>query len=54
LRIETISFSQELKRQILIQQLKDFGIHHYQNQSIYDLDYYTLLHLLAKEKVVQS
>jgi hypothetical protein len=54
LRIETISFSQELKRQILIRQLIDLGIHEHQGQSIYDLDYYTLKHILATQKAVQS
>jgi hypothetical protein len=54
LRIEKISFSQELKRQIVIRQLIDLGVHEYQGQAVYDLDYYTLRYLLTKEKAVQS
>jgi len=52
--IEKVWLSQELKRQILIRQLIDLGIHEHQGQSIYDLDYYTLRYLLTKEKAVQS
>ncbi|WP_160299086.1 hypothetical protein [Bacillus alveayuensis] len=41
----------ELKKQHVIRQLLDMGITEYQNQSIYDLDYYTLRHVLVIEKV---
>jgi len=46
--------SQELKRQIVIQQLLDLGIREHQGQSIYDLDYYALKHILATQRAVQS
>jgi hypothetical protein len=48
---EKVQFSQELKRQIIIRQLLDMGITEHQGQSIYDLDYYTLRHVLVIEKV---
>jgi hypothetical protein len=48
---EKVQFSQELKKQIIIRQLLDLGITEYQNQSIYDLDYYTLRHVLAIAKI---
>jgi hypothetical protein len=44
---EKVQFSQELKRQIIIRQLLDMGITEHQGQSIYDLDYYTLRHVLV-------
>jgi hypothetical protein len=48
---EKVQFSQELKRQIIIRQLLDMGITEHQGQSIYDLDYYTLQHVLVMERV---
>jgi hypothetical protein len=51
--MEKVQFSQELKRQIIIRQLLDLGITEHQGQSIYDLDYYTLRHVLVMEKVKQ-
>jgi hypothetical protein len=48
---EKVQYTQELKRQIIIRQLLDMGITEHQGQSIYDLDYYTLRHVLAMEKV---
>jgi hypothetical protein len=50
---EKVQLSNELKKQIIIRQLLDMGITEYQNQSIYDLDYYTLRHVLVMEKVKQ-
>ncbi|WP_201108598.1 hypothetical protein [Aeribacillus pallidus] len=52
--IEKVWLSQELKRQIVIRQLIDLGVHEHQGQSIYDLDYYTLKHILATQRAVQS
>jgi hypothetical protein len=48
---EKVQYTRELKRQIMIRQLIDMGITEHQGQSIYDLDYYTLHHVLAMEKV---
>jgi predicted amidohydrolase YtcJ len=48
---EKVQLTQELKRQIMIRQLVDMGITEHQDQSIYDLDYYTLRHLLAIQKL---
>jgi hypothetical protein len=48
---EKVQLTQELKRQMMIRQLLDMGITEYQGQSIYDLDYYTLRHVLVMEKV---
>lgn len=50
---EKITFTQELKKQIMIRQLLDMGITEHQGQSIYDLDYYTLRFVLATEKAKQ-
>jgi len=52
--IEKVWLSQELKRKIVIQQLLDLGIREHRGQSIYDLDYYTLKHILATQRAVQS
>jgi hypothetical protein len=49
--MEKVQFSQELKRQIIIRQLLDLEITEHQGQSIYDLDYYTLRHVLAMQKL---
>jgi hypothetical protein len=51
--MEKVQFSQELKRQIIIRQLLDIGITEHQGQSIYDLDYYSLRHLLVMQRVKQ-
>jgi hypothetical protein len=51
--MEKVQFSNELKKQIIIRQLLDMGITEHQGQSIYDLDYYTLRHVLVMEKVKQ-
>jgi hypothetical protein len=48
---EKVQLSNELKKQIIIRQLLDMGITEYQNQSVYDLDYYTLRHVLVMERV---
>jgi hypothetical protein len=48
---EKVQYTQELKRQMMIRQLIDMGITEHQGQSIYDLDYYTLRHVLVMEKV---
>jgi hypothetical protein len=48
---EKVQLTKELKRQMMIRQLLDRGITEYQGQSIYDLDYYTLRHVLVMEKV---
>ncbi|WP_199426257.1 hypothetical protein [Thermaerobacillus caldiproteolyticus] len=50
---EKVQFSNELKKQIIIRQLLDMGITEYQSQSIYDLDYYTLRHVLVMQRVKQ-
>jgi hypothetical protein len=50
---EKVQYTQELKRQIMIRQLIDMGITEHQGQSIYDLDYYTLRHVLVMEKLKQ-
>jgi hypothetical protein len=50
---EKVQLTKELKRQMMIRQLLDMGITEYQGQSIYDLDYYTLRHVLVMEKVKQ-
>jgi hypothetical protein len=50
---EKVQLSNELKKQIIIRQLLDLGITEHQGQSIYDLDYYTLRHVLVMEKVKQ-
>ena len=36
---------------MMIRQLIDMGITEYQGKSIYDLDYYTLRHVLVMEKL---
>jgi hypothetical protein len=48
---EKVQYTQELKRQMMIRQLIDMGVTEHQGQSIYDLDYYTLRHVLVMEKV---
>jgi hypothetical protein len=50
-RYVKVHITQEMKRQIVISQLLDRGITEHQGQSIYDLDYYTLRHVLVMEKV---
>lgn len=50
---EKVQYTQELKRQMMIRQLLDRGIREYEGQSVYDLDYYTLRHVLVMEKVKQ-
>jgi hypothetical protein len=46
-----VQFGEELKHLFVIRQLLDMGITEHQGQSIYDLDYYTLRHVLVIEKV---
>jgi hypothetical protein len=46
-----VQFGEALKRQFVIRQLLDMGITEHQGQSIYDLDYYTLRHVLAMAKL---
>ncbi|WP_197072002.1 hypothetical protein [Geobacillus kaustophilus] len=46
-----VQFGEALKRQFVIRQLLDMGITEHQGKSIYDLDYYTLRHVLVMEKV---
>ncbi|MEK4606570.1 hypothetical protein [Geobacillus sp. FSL W8-1251] len=48
---EKVQLTQELKRQMMIRQLLDMGITEHQGQSVYDLDYYTLRHVLAMQKL---
>jgi hypothetical protein len=48
---EKVQYTQELKRQMMIRQLIDMGITEHEGKSIYDLDYYTLRHVLVMEKV---
>jgi hypothetical protein len=48
---EKVQYTQELKRQMMTRQLIDMGVTEHQGQSIYDLDYYTLRHVLVMEKV---
>jgi hypothetical protein len=48
---EKVQLTQELKRQIMIWQLLDMGITEHEGKSIYDLDYYTLRHVLAIVKI---
>ncbi len=48
---EKVQLSNELKKQIIIRLLLDMGITEYKNQSIYNLDYYTLRHVLVMERV---
>jgi hypothetical protein len=48
---EKVQYTQEIKKQIIIRQLLDMGITEHRGQSIYDLDYYTLRHVLVMEKV---
>jgi hypothetical protein len=50
---EKVQYTQELKRQIIIRQLIDMGITEHQGKSIYDLDYYTLRHVLVMQRVKQ-
>jgi hypothetical protein len=50
---EKVQYTQELKRQMMIRQLLDMGIREYDGQSVYDLDYYTLRHVLVMEEVKQ-
>jgi hypothetical protein len=48
---EKVQYTQELKRQMMIRQLIDMGVTEHEGKSIYDLDYYTLRHVLVMEKV---
>jgi hypothetical protein len=48
---EKVQYTQELKRQMMIRQLIDIGVTEHEGKSIYDLDYYTLRHVLVMEKV---
>jgi hypothetical protein len=50
---EKVQLTQELKRQMMIRQLIDMGITEHQGKSIYDLDYYTLRHILVMKRVKQ-
>jgi hypothetical protein len=50
---EKVQLTQELKRQIMIRQLLDMDITEHEGQSIYDLDYYTLRHVLVMQRVKQ-
>lgn len=48
---EKVQLTKELKRQMMIRQLLDMGIREHQGQSVCDLDYYTLRHVLAMQKL---
>ena len=48
---EKVQLTKELKRQMMIRQLLDRGIREYDGRSVYDLDYYTLRHVLAMQKL---
>jgi hypothetical protein len=48
---EKVQITRELKRQMMIRQMLDMGIREHQGQSVYDLDYYTLRHVLAMQKL---
>jgi hypothetical protein len=48
---EKVQLTKELKRQMMIRQLIDMGVTEHEGKSIYDLDYYTLRHVLVMEKV---
>ncbi|WP_297988236.1 hypothetical protein [uncultured Anoxybacillus sp.] len=48
---EKIQFSKELKRQIIIRQLLDAGIREHDGKHVSELDYYTLRHVLAMQKL---
>lgn len=48
----TVNMSNELKKQAMIQRLLELGITDHKEQSVYDMDYYELRHLLAVNKVV--
>lgn len=51
---EKVQLTQDLKRQFIIRQLIDMGIREHNGRSVYDLDYYELKHILAKQRAVQS
>jgi hypothetical protein len=48
---EKITFTQELKKQIMIRQLLDAGVREHDGKHVSELDYYTLLHVLAMQKL---
>ncbi|MBB6176402.1 hypothetical protein HNQ82_001216 [Anoxybacillus tengchongensis] len=48
---EKITFTQELKKQIMIRQLLDAGIREHDGKHVSELDYYTLQWLLATMKL---
>lgn len=48
---EKVMVSQESKRQIFIKELREKGINEYQNQSIDNLDYYTLRSALSVARI---
>lgn len=51
---EKFAMTQELKKLIMIRQLVDMGIREHRNKSIYELNYYELLHLLATTRNIES
>lgn len=48
---ERVKVGKELKSQIIIQDLNNLGITEYQNQSLEELDYYTLRGVLAAARI---
>jgi len=48
---EKVTFTQELKKQIMIRQLLDAGIREHDGKRVSELDYYTLRWLLATTKL---
>ncbi|MED3549986.1 hypothetical protein [Cytobacillus praedii] len=48
---DKVMISQESRRQIFIKELRVLGITEYQNQSIDDLDYYTLRSALSIARI---
>lgn len=51
IRYEKVMVSQETRRQIFIKELREMGINEYQNQSIDNLDYYTLRSALSVARI---
>ncbi|MGJ7034503.1 hypothetical protein [Anoxybacillus eryuanensis] len=48
---EKVTFTQELKKQIMIRQLIDAGVREHDGKHVSELDYYTLCWLLATKKL---
>lgn len=48
---EKVTFTQELKKQIMIRQLLDAGIREHDGKHVSELDYYTLRWLLVTMKL---